>query len=121
MRISLIFTENHIFLARFFPTSFTIETYSPGPVLRANYQSQSNNEKQFSKKKMSYACNCLKHQNNQKNIFTILRHASLDLDITMVKCNIKFKKIYIKNLWDRFQSNCYSGTDPLLQGTDPML
>ena len=44
------------------------ETYCPGPVLRANYQSQSNNKNYFPRK-MKYACNCLKHQNNQKKDF----------------------------------------------------
>ena len=72
---------------------------------------------------MKYACNYPKHQNNKKKNFTILRwvNVSQNLDNTMVKCIIKFKKIYKKKLWDRSQSNCYSGTEPLLQGTGPML
>ena len=50
------------------------ETYSTGlAVLTANYQAQSNNKKTIFQAKMKYACNCLKRQTNQKNIFTIFR------------------------------------------------
>ena len=38
------------------------QTTSPSPIIKTIFQ-----------EKMRYACNCLKHQNNQKNIMTILR------------------------------------------------
>ena len=72
---------------------------------------------------MKYACNWLKHQNNQKKYFHNFEVGQrvLGFGQAMVKYIIELKRYIKKLLWDRSQSNCYSGTDPLLQGTGPML
>ena len=75
------------------------ETYAPGPGLRANYQSQSNNKKTIFQEKGNMLVIAWNIIIIKIIFFTILRRviASWNLDNAMVKCNIKFKKIYQNN------------------------
>ena len=64
------------------------QTSRPSPIIKTIFR-----------EKMKCAFNCLKHQNNQKKYFPNLRwfNTSWNLDNAMVKCIIKYKKIYIIN------------------------
>ena len=59
-------------------------------------------------------------QNNQKQYFEVGQRV-LEFGQRDGKMYYKIQKIYKKILRDWPQSNCYSGTDPLLHGTGPML